>query len=102
MAAATVDISSGDVLDAPGEVSHAQALSTALSGTVGIGNIGGVAVGIAAGGPGATLWMIVAGFLGMATKSVECTLGVRDRQINPDGSVRRYRTRLRSSCFGSS
>ncbi|MEK9499393.1 alanine/glycine:cation symporter family protein [Gaopeijia maritima] len=76
-----------DVPDAPGEVSHAQALSTALSGTVGIGNIGGVAVAIAAGGPGATLWMIVAGFLGMATKYVECTLGVRYRQHNPDGSV---------------
>ena len=76
-----------DVPDAPGEVTHAQALSTALSGTVGIGNIGGVAVAIAAGGPGATLWMIVAGFLGMATKYVECTLGVRYRQENPDGTV---------------
>jgi AGCS family alanine or glycine:cation symporter len=76
-----------DVPDAPGEVTHAQALATALSGTVGIGNIGGVAVAIAAGGPGATLWMIVAGFLGMATKYVECTLGVRYRQQNPDGSV---------------
>lgn len=76
-----------DVPDAPGEVSHAQALATALSGTVGIGNIGGVAVAIVAGGPGATLWMIVAGLLGMATKYVECTLGVRYRQENPDGSV---------------
>jgi AGCS family alanine or glycine:cation symporter len=76
-----------DVPDAVGEVTHAQALSAALSGTVGIGNIGGVAVAIAAGGPGATLWMIVAGFLGMATKYVECTLGVRYRRENPDGSV---------------
>lgn len=76
-----------DVDDAPGELTHGQALATALSGTVGIGNIGGVAVAIAAGGPGATLWMIVAGFLGMATKYVECTLGVRYRQEHPDGSV---------------
>lgn len=76
-----------DVPDAAGEVTHAQALSAALSGTVGIGNIGGVAVAIAAGGPGATLWMIVAGFLGMATKYVECTLGVRYRRHNPDGTV---------------
>ncbi len=76
-----------DVPDATGEVTHAQALSAALSGTVGIGNIGGVAVAIATGGPGATLWMIVAGFLGMATKYVECTLGVRYRRENPDGSV---------------
>ena len=76
-----------DVPEAPGQVTHAQALSTALSGTVGIGNIGGVAVAIVAGGPGATLWMIVAGFLGMATKYVECTLGVRYRQENPDGTV---------------
>ena len=76
-----------DVEDAPGELSHGQALATALSGTVGIGNIGGVAVAIAAGGPGATLWMIVAGFLGMATKYAECTLGVRYRRENADGSV---------------
>jgi len=75
------------VQDAPGEITHVQALATAVSGTVGIGNIGGVAVAIATGGPGATLWMVVAGFLGMATKYVECTLGVRFRQMNPDGSV---------------
>jgi alanine or glycine:cation symporter, AGCS family len=73
--------------DAPGEISHFQALSTALSGTVGIGNIGGVAVAIAVGGPGATFWMIVAGFLGMATKFCECTLGVRYRRVNPNGTV---------------
>lgn len=72
---------------APGQVSHFQALATALSGTVGIGNIGGVAVAVVLGGPGATFWMIVAGVLGMATKFAECTLGVRYRQIHPDGTV---------------
>lgn len=70
-----------------GEVSHFQALATAVSGTVGIGNIGGVAVAVTVGGPGATFWMILAGFLGMSTKFVECTLGVKYRQENPDGSV---------------
>lgn len=70
-----------------GEVSHFQALATAVSGTVGIGNIGGVAVAVTVGGPGATFWMILAGFLGMSTKFVECTLGVKYRQTNPDGSV---------------
>lgn len=59
----------------PGEVSHFQALATAVSGTVGIGNIGGVAVENSIGGPGATLWLIVAGLLGMSTKFVECALG---------------------------
>ncbi|MFT6146134.1 MAG: AGCS family alanine or glycine:cation symporter [Myxococcota bacterium] len=73
--------------DAPGEISHFQALTTAISGTVGIGNIGGVAVAIAMGGAGATFWMIVAGFLGMATKFAECTLGVRYRTVHPDGTV---------------
>ena len=72
---------------ATGEVSHFQALSTAISGTVGIGNIGGVAVAISIGGPGAALWMIVAGALGMATKFVECSLGVIYRTEHPDGSV---------------
>ncbi len=72
---------------APGEVSHFQALATALSGTLGLGNIAGVAVGLSIGGPGATFWMIVAGLLGMASKFVECTLGVRFRRSNPDGSV---------------
>ncbi len=70
-----------------GEVSHFQALATAVSGTVGIGNIGGVAVAVTVGGPGATLWLIIAGFLGMSTKFVECTLGVKYRNENPDGSV---------------
>ena len=70
-----------------GEVSHFQALATAVSGTVGLGNIAGVAVAITLGGPGATFWMILAGFLGMSTKLVECTLGVKYRKENPDGSV---------------
>lgn len=72
---------------APGEVSHFQALTTAVSGTVGVGNITHVAVAISIGGPGATFWLMVAGFLGMASKFVECTLGVKYRQINADGSV---------------
>ncbi|MEM7090900.1 MAG: alanine:cation symporter family protein, partial [Pseudomonadota bacterium] len=62
-----------------GEVSHFQALATALSGTVGLGNIAGVAVAVGIGGPGATFWMIVAGLLGMASKFTECTLGVKYR-----------------------
>ncbi len=79
----------GDYADpnSPGEVSHFQALATAVSGTVGIGNIGGVAVAVTVGGAGATFWLIVAGFLGMSTKFVECTLGVKYRTENPDGSV---------------
>ena len=72
---------------APGEVSHFQALTTAVSGTVGVGNVVHVAVAISIGGPGATFWLIVAGFLGMASKFVECTLGVKYRQTNPDGSI---------------
>lgn len=70
-----------------GEVSHFQALTTALSATVGLGNIAGVAVAITLGGAGATFWMIVAGLLGMASKFVECTLGVKYRKINADGEV---------------
>lgn len=70
-----------------GEVSHFQALVTALSGTVGLGNIAGVAVAISIGGPGATFWMILAGFTGMATKFTECTLGVKYRNEYADGTV---------------
>ncbi|MDV7341403.1 alanine/glycine:cation symporter family protein [Terasakiella sp. A23] len=70
-----------------GEVSHFQALATALSGTVGLGNIAGVAVAIGIGGPGATFWMILAGLLGMASKFVECTLGVKYRNEYEDGTV---------------
>lgn len=70
-----------------GEVSHFQALATAVSGTVGLGNIAGVAVAVSIGGPGATFWMILAGLLGMASKFTECTLGVKYRNEYPDGSV---------------
>ncbi len=70
-----------------GEVSHFQALATALSGTVGLGNIAGVAVAVGIGGPGATFWMIVAGLLGMASKFTECTLGVKYRNEYADGTV---------------
>ena len=71
----------------PGEISQFSALSTAVSGTVGIGNIAGVAVAISTGGPGATFWLMVAGLLGMSSKFAECTLGVLYRRRNPDGSV---------------
>ena len=70
-----------------GEVSHFQALTAALSGTVGLGNIAGVAIAISIGGPGATFWMIMAGLLGMSTKFLECTLGVKYRQIDASGKV---------------
>ena len=70
-----------------GEVSHFQALTTALSGTVGLGNIAGVAIAISLGGPGATFWMIVAGLIGMSSKFVECTLGVKYRKIDENGVV---------------
>lgn len=83
----------GDIVDtirdesSDGEVSHFQALATAVSGTVGNGNIAGVALAIALGGPGATFWMIVCGLLGMSTKFVECTLGVQYRDVGEDGTV---------------
>jgi alanine or glycine:cation symporter, AGCS family len=73
--------------DDAGEVSHFQALTSALSATVGLGNIAGVAIAIALGGPGATFWMIAAGFLGMTSKFVECTLGQKYREVRPDGRV---------------
>jgi AGCS family alanine or glycine:cation symporter len=83
----------GDVFESPqaegvvGEVTHFQALTAALSATVGLGNIAGVAVAIAIGGPGATLWMMLAGFLGMSTKLVEATLGVKYREVGEDGKI---------------
>lgn len=83
----------GDIVDTirdeseEGEVTHFQALATAVSGTVGNGNIAGVALAIALGGPGATFWMIICGLLGMSTKFVECTLGVEYRDIGKDGTV---------------
>jgi len=73
--------------DSPGQITHFQALSTALSATVGLGNIAGVALAIGIGGPGAVLWMILLGFLGMTSKFTECTLGVRYRQIDENGEV---------------
>jgi AGCS family alanine or glycine:cation symporter len=89
----TVRTVEGDIPDTikieqhQGEVNHFQALSSAISGTVGLGNIAGVAVAIAVGGPGATFWMIVAGLLGMSSKFVECTLGVKYRDIDAKGTV---------------
>jgi AGCS family alanine or glycine:cation symporter len=84
-----IELVRGDYSDPKdaGEVSHFQALATALSGTVGLGNIAGVAVAVSLGGPGATFWMILAGLLGMAAKFTECTLGVKYRRENPDGTV---------------
>jgi AGCS family alanine or glycine:cation symporter len=84
-----IELVRGDYSDpkSSGEVSHFQALATAVSGTVGIGNIGGVAVAVTVGGAGATFWLIVAGVLGMSTKFVECTLGVKYRQEFADGHV---------------
>ncbi|MDO5768948.1 MAG: alanine/glycine:cation symporter family protein [Psychrobacter sp.] len=87
----SIDIVRGKYTDPnkkePGEVSHFQALTTALSGTVGLGNIAGVGAALAIGGPGATFWMIIVGLFGMATKFVECTLGVKYRTILPSGAV---------------
>ncbi len=85
----SISLVKGDYSDPndAGEVSHFQALATALSGTVGLGNIAGVAVAIGIGGPGATFWMIVAGLLGMASKFTECTLGVKYRNEYEDGTV---------------
>ena len=71
----------------PGEITHFQALTAALSGTVGLGNIAGVAIAVSVGGPGATFWMIVMGLFGMTSKFVECTLGVRYRDIDANGKV---------------
>jgi AGCS family alanine or glycine:cation symporter len=83
------DITMGRFDDArdTGDVNHFQALCTALSGTVGTGNIAGVALAIAIGGPGAMFWIWVTGFLGMATKMVEVTLAQKFRVIHEDGSV---------------
>ncbi len=86
-AARTVAGDYEDLGDKVGEVTHFQALTAALSGTVGLGNIAGVAVAISLGGPGATFWMIMAGLLGMASKFAECTLGVRYRDVSADGTI---------------
>ena len=84
-----IDVVRGKYTDpnSVGEVSHFQALTSALSATVGLGNIAGVAIAVSLGGPGATFWMIVAGFLGMASKFTECTLGQKYRTISPSGEV---------------
>ena len=88
-----VNVVDGDAVDTikdeskDGEVSHFQALATAVSGTVGNGNIAGVALAIAIGGPGATFWMILCGLIGMSTKFVECTLGVKYRDVGKDGTI---------------
>lgn len=85
----SIDLAKGkyDDPDAPGQVTHFQALATAVSGTVGLGNIAGVGVAVSLGGAGATFWMIVCGLLGMSSKFVECTLGVKYRNILSDGRV---------------
>ncbi len=74
-------------LDSPGAISHFQALSAALSGTVGLGNIASVPVAVALGGPGAIFWMILAGFFGMSAKFAECALAVKYRKVLPDGRI---------------
>lgn len=73
--------------DDEGEITHFQALSAAVSGTVGLGNIAGVAIGIMIGGPGVAFWLFLSGFLGMATKFAECTLGVKYREIDAAGNI---------------
>lgn len=85
----SLDLAKGkyDDPNAPGSITHFQALATAVSATVGLGNIAGVAVAVSLGGAGATFWMIVAGLLGMSSKFVECTLGVKYRFINSEGRV---------------
>jgi AGCS family alanine or glycine:cation symporter len=89
-----IEVEDGEIIGAvkiegevPGELTHFQALTASLSATVGLGNIAGVAVAIAIGGPGATIWMILAGVLGMATKFVECTLGVKYREVDEQGKT---------------
>lgn len=85
----SIDLAKGkyDDPDAPGKITHFQTMATAVSATVGLGNIAGVAIAISVGGAGATFWMIIAGLLGMASKFVECTLGIKYRTINPDGKI---------------
>lgn len=73
--------------DDPGEITHFQALTTAVSGTVGLGNIAGVAIGISMAGPGVAFWLFLSGFLGMATKFAECTLGMKYREIDEQGRI---------------
>ena len=81
------DVEKDNTVSDDGEVSHFQALTTAVSGTVGNGNIAGVALAIALGGPGATFWMIICGLMGMSLKFVECTLGVHYRDVGENGVI---------------
>lgn len=84
-----IRVTKGDYDDPndPGEISHFQALSSALSATVGLGNIAGVAIAVSLGGPGAIVWMVIAGFLGMSSKFTECTLGQMYRKVDESGQV---------------
>ncbi len=86
---ATVEGDNPDTIrvEGAGEVSHFQALTAAVSATVGLGNIAGVAIALGIGGPGATFWMILVGLLGMSSKFVECTLGVKYREVNAEGTI---------------
>ncbi|TYC08150.1 amino acid carrier protein, partial [Bizionia gelidisalsuginis] len=85
----SLDLARGkyDDPDAPGTITHFQAMATAVSATVGLGNIAGVAVAISLGGAGATFWMFLAGFFGMSLKFAECTLGVKYRFIDDEGRI---------------
>ncbi len=85
----SIDLARGkyDDPNAPGKINHFQTMATAVSATVGLGNIAGVAIAISMGGAGATFWMIIAGLLGMASKFVECTLGIKYRFINKEGKI---------------
>ncbi|MCT8338504.1 alanine:cation symporter family protein [Flavobacteriaceae bacterium TK19130] len=86
---ATVEGDNPDTIrvEGEGEVSHFQALTAAVSATVGLGNIAGVAIALSIGGPGATFWMVLVGLLGMSSKFVECTLGVKYREVNANGTI---------------
>src|SRR5690554_4238190 len=85
----SLDLAKGkyDDPDAPGTITHFQAMTTAVSATVGLGNIAGVAVAISLGGAGATFWMFIAGFFGMSLKFAECSMGVKYRAIDADGRI---------------
>ena len=84
-----IDIVKGkyDNPDDDGQISHFQALTSALSATIGLGNIAGVAVAVSLGGPGAVFWMIFIAFFSMSAKFVSCTLGQLYRKVHPDGSI---------------
>jgi len=85
----SIDVIRGiyDDPDDPGEISHFKALTSALSATIGLGNIAGVAVAIGTGGPGALVWMIITAIFGMSSKLASCTLAIMYREIHPDGRV---------------